>query len=202
MNDYLLKFILLAQENRLEYLTRGFRRRQTRIDFGDVVISLLTVASFLLALWLLSRLIERQQERGPRNSRLGLFFSLCKAHGLPWSEWWLLWRLARHQRLRDPARLFLEPQRFDSPNLGPALQLRADRLKGIAGRLFAGLPENAQRPPESAQPPAEKKNQPLTPPSDDPLLSELPVWARSRPAASPSDTDIAGADDLPTARSS
>jgi len=148
MNRFLINFLLLAQDTRLEGFTRGFRRRQqTPVELGDVMLGLAIVVAFVATLCLLSRLIERRQRAGPTNSRLGLFFSLCKAHGLAWSEWRLLWRLARHHRLRDPARLFLEPERFEPANLGPALRPQAAHIEAIGKRLFAGLPSDPEPQP-------------------------------------------------------
>ena len=48
-----------------------------------------------------------------------LFLSLCRAHRIAWSDRWLLWRLAASQRLEDPVRVFLEPERLDPDAAGP-----------------------------------------------------------------------------------
>ena len=141
-----LDSLLFAQEDRLEYLTRGFRQRPKEVDVGNVMIVVGVVIGFIIVLWILSRLMDRRQQRGPSNSRLGLFLSLCNAHGLHWSQKWLLWRVARHHRLRDPARVFLEPERFDGAKLGRAFTSRADKLKTIGQRLFSGLPKEGKSP--------------------------------------------------------
>ena len=155
MNHFLINVLLLAQDTRLEGFTRGFRRRQeTPVELGDVMLGLAIVVGFVALLVLLSRAIERRQRAGPTNSRLGLFFSLCKAHGLAWSEWRLLWRLARRQRLRDPARLFVEPQAFEPANLGPSLRPQAAEIRAIGKRLFAGLPNDPEPQPVQTQAPA------------------------------------------------
>jgi len=114
------------------------------------MIGLAVVVGFLVALWLLSRLMDYRQQRGPSNSRLGLFFSLCKAHALEWPDWWLLWRVARRHRLRDPARVFLEPERLHPDKLGRRFQSRTVRLEAISKRLFAGLPQEHADPPQAA----------------------------------------------------
>lgn len=135
---------LLVAEERLEYLTRGFRQRPTNVDPRDMMLGLSVVVTFVVGLWLLSRFVERRQQRGPSNSRLGLFFSLCKEHELEWREWWLLWRVARRHRLRDPARVFVEPERLDPAGLGRRFRSRQEQLKSLSKRLFAGLPANAE----------------------------------------------------------
>jgi hypothetical protein len=52
-----------------------------------------------------------------------------------------LWRLARSHGLRAPARVFLEPERFESSRLSPVMRRHAARLEGLQDRLFAGLAE-------------------------------------------------------------
>jgi hypothetical protein len=146
--------LLLVAEDRLEYLTRGFRQRPTRIEPGEIMISVGAVVAFLLALWLLSRWVDSRQRQSPTNSRLALFASLCRAHQLEWREWILLWWVARKHRLRDPACIFLEPQRFAPEGLGRGFRSQAARLESLRKRLFAGLPTEtgaagAQTPGES-----------------------------------------------------
>jgi hypothetical protein len=91
-----------------------------------------------------------------------LFLSLCRAHRLRWAEWWLLWRVARDQKVKDPARLFLEPRWLDSARLRPVLRLRAARLESIRRRLFGRLlggdvsqPGPAGRDPDGRRPSGE-----------------------------------------------
>lgn len=131
--------LVAADENRLEYLTRGFRQRPKSVDFGSVMIGVGVVVGFIIALWILSRLMDRRKERGPSNNRLGLFLALCKAHGLKWSQKLLLWRLARHMKLRDPARVFLEPEHFSPEHLGRSLQGRKEQFKEIFRIVFTGV---------------------------------------------------------------
>ena len=113
------------------------------------------LVAFLVALWLLSRLMDYRQRRGPRHSRLGLFLSLCKAHELEWFQWWLLWRVARRHRLRDPARVFLEPDRLLLAKLGRGFRFHQERLQVLTERLFAGLPREGAKPSNTAA--AQKK---------------------------------------------
>ena len=148
MNRLLGDWTLTAQRSRLDEVTSVFRNRPSQIDTQYVLTGLLVLAAIVLGMWLLSQLLARQERRRSYNSAWMLFLSLSKAHRLSWPDRWLLWRVARHQGLRDPARLFLEPERLADNNLGPALRLRGAQLKGLRGRLFAGLesrPDSGKR---------------------------------------------------------
>ena len=143
-----MSYFLLAQRHPLEGLAKGFQRTQTRpVHLGEIVLLLAIFAGFIVALWVASRYLERRggQPR-PGYSRLGLFLALAKAHKLGWSDHWLLWRVARDRRFRDPARVFLEPQALDPAKVSPKLRSRAAQLDALAKRLFAGLPEEAEAP--------------------------------------------------------
>jgi hypothetical protein len=94
--------ILFAQRSRGESFREGFRSRGTTGQV-DVLLGLLIVATLVAGMWAISRLARLRRRRG-ENSPWRLFWALCKAHGLNWSDSWLLRRVARSQRLRDPAR--------------------------------------------------------------------------------------------------
>ena len=144
MNAWFQHGILLAQKSRIESLRRGFEGR--RIGSDDVLKGMLLLTAITALILLLTYALNLQERRRNYSSPLGLFLALCKAHRLRWSERWLLWRVARSQRLRDPARLFLEPERFAPAQLGPSFRLRTGQLKHLYGRLYAGLAEgNKQR---------------------------------------------------------
>ena len=183
MCDLLYQGILLGQQSRLEGLSRGFKGR--RIDAGDVVTGLVILGAIGLAVWLLSALMNYQERRRGRSSPIRLFLSLCKAHGLRWSQRWLLWRVARAHRLRDPARLFLEPERLRPDGLGPAFRLRGLQLKQLYDRVFGDL-EDRKKPKDAAPPESSDSEQtgtPLPPVSSQPAL-DVPGWiADGEPAA-------------------
>lgn len=134
-------WILLARQSPLEDFAREFQGRETRVEPGYLLTGLAIVTAILLAVWLLSRLLERFDGRRPVDSPTMLFLALCRAHRLRWSEGWLLFRVTREQQLRDPAQLFLEPERLDPANLPAALQPRSEELQRLRRRLFAGLSE-------------------------------------------------------------
>jgi hypothetical protein len=173
MNRLLHHGILLAQRSRLDELGGGLRSRRARIDPQDMVTYLLIAAGIAAAVWGISYLVKLQERRFRHASPLRLFLSLCRAHRLRWSEWWLLWRVARAGRLRDPARLFLEPEHLEAVNLGRPFQASQAQLKQIRDRLFDRLEAGQKhRGPESPstsdqQPDATRVSPPpLSPPPD------------------------------------
>ena len=131
--------ILLAQQSRLESMGGGFRGRRTRIDTSDMVVGALVICGIVFFIWCLSQMTKLQERRLGYSCASTLFLSLCRAHKLSLKQIWLLWRLTRFQKLRDPARLFLEPTRLESVNLGPSLRLRADEMQKIHQQLFCDL---------------------------------------------------------------
>jgi hypothetical protein len=114
--------MLLAQGGGLDDFARGLRENRFRFDSENIAAALLTVAGIALAVWILwylVRLYERRQGR-PRPGRL-------------------LWRVARAEKLRDPACLFLEPERLEAARLGPAFAGRQSELSLILDCLFGEL---------------------------------------------------------------
>ena len=192
MNRLLCDGSLLGQRSRLDEVTSVLRNRPNQIDTQYVLTGLLVLTAIVLAMWLLSQLLARQERRKSYNSAWMMFFSLCKAHGLSWSDRWLLWRLARHQGLRDPARLFLGPERLADDNLSPGLRLRQAQCTALRGRLFADLegtpggPSGTRRSPGEApqQQPADGAAPLAFPIADKPAL-DAPPWAPQRGTGSP-----------------
>jgi len=181
---------LLGQQSRLDDLTSVFRNRPSQVDTEYVVTGLVILSAIVLGMWILSQILARQERHKSYDNAWMLFFSLCKAHGLSWPERWLLWRVARHQRLRDPARLFLEPWRLADEHLSPALRLKQARLRALGQRLFAGVEESGGRPPASTpedRPPRQPAPIPPTlafPVADNPAL-DIPPWTQQSDARPP-----------------
>ena len=148
MNALLGYGIVFAARSRLESLGSGFRGRHARIETEHIIAGAIVVCGIVLGLWLLSYIMSFQEDRRGYSSPKRLFISLCRAHELRWSQWWLLWRVARRQRLRDPARLFLEPERFEPSRLGASLCGRANDLLRLRQKLFADLDDDLSELPE------------------------------------------------------
>ena len=140
MHDLAIGSLLLANRSRLENLSREFQQGLSADGCKQLILFLTVLAAASLLFWGLAHWMERGHGL-VANRPLGLFLSLSKAHGLGWSDRWLLWQLARSHRLRAPARLFLEPERFEASRLPLALRRHAAQLAGLQERLFAGLAE-------------------------------------------------------------
>jgi len=137
MNDIIVTCLLLSDRARMQDLARSFRENQVQADYHNLFISLGILTSIAASLWLLLRFADRYQRRWrPASHPYRLFITLCKAHQLKWSDRWLLWKLARSQRLRDPGRVFLEPERFDTTNLSSSLRQHSARIHLLRERLF------------------------------------------------------------------
>jgi hypothetical protein len=133
---------LLGQSSLSEFASRmgdGFRPGGTPSYSSDLSLGLLIVTALAMALWLLRRWAFRAFPGGAKTCATRLFLRLCRAHGLGWSDGWLLWRLARALRLDCPVRLFLEPHRFDAEGLPEPFRRHGTRLAALRVRLFAGL---------------------------------------------------------------
>jgi hypothetical protein len=137
---------LLAQHNRGDSLSESFRAH-AGVGRDDALLGLLMVAALLAGLWAVSRLLGLRRRRRAFHNPWQLFWELCKAHRLNWSDRSLLGRLARHCQLADPARLFLEVQHWDEQPLGPAFALDFVRLRALRKQIFEGTAEDTNAEP-------------------------------------------------------
>ncbi len=174
-----ISYILLAELSRGDSFREGFRSRGTA-GHDDVLLGLLIVATLIAGMWAISRLVSQRRQRRGYNNPWRLFWALCKAHHLNWSESWLLRRVAREQGLRDPGRLFLEVQRWEEKNLGTRFALEYPRLKAMRERIFGeavrgGPVEPALRAAKAVSPAAP----PLFPNLASPTL-DIPPWTVER----------------------
>ena len=127
--------ILLARRSRVSDLGGRFRRGGSSLDPKQMWFFLAVMVAFVIAAMIASR-ISTIRSRPGYASPNRLFRQLCKAHKLRLKQQWLLWRLARWQRLQHPACLFLEPARFAPANLGPSLIAHKDRFQEIRNHLM------------------------------------------------------------------
>jgi len=121
----------------------GFRDRQTHLSTRELMVWVLIVIAAGLLAWLVVR-VARWTIKYFRNGPLWLFLRLCRAHGLPWSDRWLLWQIAAFQQLRDPAHLFVDPDRWEDVRIDPRLVSQSARLTELRERLFRDLPQRVQ----------------------------------------------------------
>jgi hypothetical protein len=143
MNTLPIVCVLLAEGSRWDDLSKGFSSgfRDREITAGDLIVGLLVLAVIVVVVWLLYSILNLGTKKKRRNWPKALFLNLCRAHRLGWRECWLLWRLARHQRLSEPARLFLESQRWNPVNFSPALLSKQQQFTRLQGQLFAEPPD-------------------------------------------------------------
>ena len=185
----------LLGDSRLDKITGGFQARDPGVDTGQIVIGLAVLTTTIVALWFVSRAMERRAKGGHFDSSLRLFLSLAKAHDLNWSDRWLLWRLAGCHQLKEPARLFLEPERFDAASLPDSLRLKRNQLDVIAKQIFAekdqdhGSTAPGSQATEESPAPIPERPCPLSFPIDDNPALDVPLWPSD--TAPPDDFSIA-----------
>ena len=172
----------LFADPRLLKFQDSFKARETTVDSSQILIGLAVLTIAIIVLCFVSRAMERRARRGHFDSSLGLFLSLAKAHNLGWSECWLLWRLAGCHQLKEPARLFLEPERFDSSNLTDSLLAKHNQLKLLSRRIFAertedpGETEAGSKTAKESPTPLPERPCPLSFPIDENPALDVPLW--------------------------
>ena len=128
---------LLATGELFQGLNSRFSKSQPSLDIGDLGIAVAVLLGLVAAIYAVGKLATRLDASRRYNSPRRLFRDLCQAHGLDRRQRRLLSRLAYWQHLRHPARLFLEPQRYEVANLGPHLDEFADQYEALRDKLFA-----------------------------------------------------------------
>lgn len=134
---------IAAADARLENITRSFQRHRAENDGGDAALLLVGLLVAVVLFWLIARWTERSAKA---DSSWRLFLALAKAHGLSWLDCWLLWRTARARAVAEPALVFLDPRLTAVEGLVSITQRRAERLKTLRERIFAGQFEQPAPP--------------------------------------------------------
>ena len=137
MSNWSFQFVLFAQRSRFDSMRGKFSSRRTRLDSDDILTAIVVIALIALGVYLLAKVNARREKGRSFKSPRGLFRELCKVHDMCRAEKRLLKQIARWQRLSQPARLFLEPDRFDIANLSPQLQGQMADVLAIRDSLFA-----------------------------------------------------------------
>lgn len=128
--------VLLAQMQRFDGLRDRFSGPRAKFNVEDALTALGAIIGVAVVLFVISRWHSRYSGRRTYNSASGMFKELCNAHQLDRPARKLLKRVARWQRLSQPGRLFLEPERFEPVNLSPDLQRYSAELFELRSRLF------------------------------------------------------------------
>lgn len=139
MNFGIQNIVFLARRSRISDMGGRFRRGGTSLDPKQMWFFVALIVALVIAAMIASRISTIRSRPGYASPRR-LFHQLCKAHKLRLRQRWLLWRLARWQRLQHPASLFLEPARFAPANLGPSLIAHKDQFQEIRALLLGPPP--------------------------------------------------------------
>ncbi len=143
----MIRAILLSNTPTVEQLFRYYASQQQQgFDVSGVSVTVVTIGCIALAVWIVVLVLRRRDRKGRLNSHPALFRELCRAHGLDRSSCGMLHQLARHQRLAQPSRLFLEPELFDAASGMSELRRRIGEVVALRDKLFAN-----SAPAESAR---------------------------------------------------
>jgi hypothetical protein len=102
-----------VNEERLRGMASGFQGKRASADVPELIFWLAILAALALCVWFASRWLYRSDRPMPYSNPRRLFRLLCRAHHLGAADRRVFARLAQQHGLLNPARLFLEPERFD-----------------------------------------------------------------------------------------
>jgi hypothetical protein len=138
MNSTLFPVILAAGRDVFRDMGSGFREKRETFEPTDLIPWVIVIVGLFVALTVLSWILARRDKSEHFNSPRALFRAIAKAHELDRGSRRLLWQLAREQGLaQQPARVFLEPDRFESAQLGAAIRSQHAALAALRAKLFA-----------------------------------------------------------------
>jgi hypothetical protein len=132
--------LLLAGRNVFRDLGSGFRTKRETFQPSDLIPWIIVTAIVIGGLAILARIMARREKQAFDSPR-ALFRELSRAHGLDFANRQLLRRLARTAGVKPPARLFLEPQRFEPTSLPKDLQEKWPAIEALRARLFGQGPQ-------------------------------------------------------------
>ncbi len=120
-----------------------FRGRNARLGWQDGAIVLGIIAVVAVAVFALSKYLQKQ-ERGERIFHpWKLFNELCRAHNIDFKGRLALRQLAKSLELDHPVKLFLDQTILDRGVKLPAMAKCRERLEQIQLRLFDNAPNQA-----------------------------------------------------------
>lgn len=128
--------LMLAQIRRFDGLRDRFSGPRARFGMDDAITGIAAILAVAVLLYFVNRWHNRHSGKQSYNSSSAMFRELCKAHSLDRKTRQLLKRIAQWQRLTQPARLFLEPERFEPANLSPELERYLAELFELRAKLF------------------------------------------------------------------
>jgi hypothetical protein len=138
MRRYAYDLILLADRSAIfREMGSGFRDKRETFNPTDLLWWLVAVVGVLVAFLVVANMLAKQDKHRMYRSPRALFNALCKANGLDRASRSLLRQLAAASELESPARLFVEPDRFDLHRLPSTLRPQAGALAALHQRIFA-----------------------------------------------------------------
>ena len=129
-----LSMTLIAQSDRFSDLGSRFQDSGQDPTWSHLVLGGGIVAT-AIGIFFVAHYLGFWDRHGRRSQRR-LFRELCKLHSLDWPSRRLLQRLAVVHNVDSPAQLFLQPEKFNSQHLAPALVPFAGQIDELHGRLF------------------------------------------------------------------
>jgi hypothetical protein len=135
MATTLLPTLLAAKSESFMYL--GDRFRSDEANFGPLTVGAVAVGLFAIVclLWFLSRTRDSDREKTIDNPRK-LMRELAHAQQLSGAQERLIRRVVRHYRIEPPARVMLEPERFDTAALDSHFAAEKQGILQLKERLF------------------------------------------------------------------
>ena len=115
-----------------------------RADTRHMMVWLLAAGAAIALVSVILVIANRIAWYWGHKSHRGLFWGLCKVHGLDSASRRLLKRVVRFHRLRHPACVFIEPKWLDPAGLGPAFRSDAVSLRKLRNGLFNIRPKAAE----------------------------------------------------------
>jgi hypothetical protein len=127
--------MFLAQVNPVDF-GRSFREAEANFHWSNAALVVACIVAIGLAFSLAVRYLTWREGRRYRHPHQ-LFAELCRAHGLDRASRKRLQRLASAHKLADPARIFLEPERFETTQLGASFNDDRAALEALRDLIFS-----------------------------------------------------------------
>lgn len=126
--------LFLAQVDPLDF-GRSFREAEANFQWSNVALGVACVVAIGVAFSLAMRYLAWREGRRYHHPHK-LFAELCRAHRLDRASRKRLQRLAAAHKLADPARVFLEPERFDATQLDASFNDDRAALVALRDLIF------------------------------------------------------------------
>lgn len=138
MSHYLALTSLLGAQPDAAWVELARKLGVNRQDLPWLIAAaaLVLVALLVTSIWLTLRAVTARRKQ-LCNDGTQLFLELCRVHQLDRASRRLLQRLAIAHDLKQPALLFVEPERYDSDELAASWQSSQEKLAALRDALFA-----------------------------------------------------------------